>query len=62
MGIMHKFLACDLVILTIDYFPEISYNVDIIKGYRTVKFLSLTSEGKNLPKKFKKTLDKPLKV
>ena len=56
MGTMHKFLACDLVILTIDYLPEISYNVDIIKGYRTVKFLSLTSEGKNLPKKFKKPL------
>ena len=51
MGIMHKFLACDLVILTIDYLPEIGYNVDIIKGYRTVKFLSLTSKGKNLPKR-----------
>ena len=50
MGTMHKFLACDLVILTIDYFPEIGYNVDIIKGYRTVKFLSLTSEGKKFAK------------
>ena len=31
---MHKFLACDLVILTIDYLPEIGYNVDTIKEER----------------------------
>ena len=37
MGIMHKFLACDLVILTIDYHPEIGYNVDIIKEKKKVR-------------------------
>ena len=31
---MHKFLACDLVILTIDYLPEIGYNLDTIKEER----------------------------
>ena len=31
---MHKFLACDLVILTIDYLPEIGYNVNTIKEER----------------------------
>lgn len=31
MGIMHKFLAYDLVILTIDYLPEMGYNVNTIK-------------------------------